>query len=306
LLRAAAFFFFASGYWALLPLIAKIQLAGGSLLYSTLLACLGVGAVAGALVLPRVHRKLGADRMVAAGTLATAAAVATLALVGSVPVAAVLCLALGASWIAVLSSLNVAAQMALPGWVKARGLSVYLIVFFGAMTLGSVFWGQVAAQHGIPAALLGSGAGLVVALIAVLRWKLPAGEALDLAPSMHWPAPVLAEGRESDRGPVMTTIEYSVDPQDRPEFLSALHELSGERRRNGAYAWGLFEDAEQPGRYLEYFQEESWLEHLRHHHRVTEADRELQERVRGRHRGETPPRVRHFLAAGRPSNVKPQ
>lgn len=306
LIRAAAFFFFSSAYWALLPLVAKGQLGGGSVLYSLLLTCLGVGAVAGALGLPGLRRKIGADSLVMVGTLATAVAVGALALVPNVAVVAVTCLVLGAGWIAVLSSLNVAAQVALPGWVKARGLSVYLIVFFGAMTLGSIVWGQVAAWLDVPTSLLISGGGLVVALLAVQRWKLPAGGTLDLAPSMHWPAPVLAESHERDRGPVMTTVEYVIDPRDTQKFLAAIHELAGERRRNGAFVWGLFEDAEQPGRYVEHFIEESWLEHLRHHHRVTEADRVLQERVRRSHKGEPPPQVRHFLSAAKHPRKTPR
>lgn len=299
LIRAAAFFFFASGYWALLPLVAKERLADGSLLYSLLLTCLGVGAVVGAFALPQVRRAIGPDRMVAFGTLITAAAVLALALVREAVVVATACLALGVGWIAVLSSLNVAAQVALPAWVKARGLSIYLVAFFGAMTLGSVFWGQVADSLGISVSLLVSAAGLIVASIAVRRWRLPAGDGSDFVPSMHWPAPILADGHQTDRGPVMTTVEYTIDARESDEFLSAMHELAGARRRNGAFAWGLFEDAEEPGRYLEYFLEASWLEHLRHHRRVTEADRTLQERVRRKHTDEHLPRVRHFLAAPR-------
>ena len=298
LVRAVAFFLCSSAYWALLPLIAKEELQGGSALYSILLTSIGVGAVAGALVLPRFRRAIGPEQLVTGGTLATAAGMVILALVHNAAVVIAVSLALGAAWVAVLSSLNVAAQVALPAWVKARGLSVYLIVFFGGLTCGSVLWGQLATLLDIPTSLLVSAAGLVIALPVVRRWKLPAGEALDLAPSMHWPAPIVADGVETDRGPVMTTVEYLIAPEATEGFQTALDELSRERRRNGAFAWGLFEDAEQPGRYIEYFLEDSWLEHLRHHHRVTGTDRDVQERVRSYHRGETPPRVRHFISAG--------
>jgi hypothetical protein len=294
--RALAFFAFASAYWALLPLIARDLLDGGPQLYGILLACIGAGAVIGALFLPRIRAVIGPDHLVAVGTVATAAVMGLLALSSDAVVAASACLIAGAAWIAVLSSLNVAAQVALPVWVKARGLSVYLVVFFGAMTGGSVLWGQVATVLSIPVSLLVSGGGLIIALFWVRRWKLPAGEALDLAPSMHWPAPMVAEEVEHDRGPVMVTIEYRVNPTRAADFVAALEDLSHERRRDGAFAWGLFEDAAEPGRYLEYFMVESWLEHLRQHRRVTGADRDIQERARACLTEGSTPRVSHFLA----------
>ena len=119
---------------------------------------------------------------------------------------------------------------------------------------------------------------------------------MDLTPSMHWPEPVLANGFDQDRGPVMTMIEYDVDPDAAPDFLAALHDLSRARRRGGAFAWGVVEDVAEPGRFVEYFMEASWLEHLRHHERVTEADREIQERVRRYQRGRAAPKVSHLLA----------
>jgi MFS family permease len=296
LVRALAFFAFASAYWALLPLIARDLLDGGPQLYGILLACIGAGAVIGALFLPRIRAAIGPNHLVAVGTVATAAVMALLALSSDAVVAAGACLIAGAAWIAVLSSLNVAAQVALPVWVKARGLSVYLVVFFGAMTGGSVLWGQVATVLSIPVSLLVSGGGLIIALFWVRRWKLPVDEALDLAPSMHWPAPMVAEEVEHDRGPVMVTIEYQVDPARAADFIATLEELSHERRRDGAFAWGLFEDAAEPGRYLEYFMVESWLEHLRQHRRVTGADRDIQERSRAFLVEGSTPQVSHFLA----------
>ena len=101
-----------------------------------------------------------------------------------------------------------------------------------------------------------------------------------------------------DRGPVMVTIEYRVEPIQAEAFVATLDELSHERRRDGAYAWGLFEDVAQPGRYLEYFLVASWLEHLRQHERVTRADQDIQTRALSFHAGPDQPRVSHFLAPG--------
>ena len=202
LLRAGAFFLFASAYWATLPLIARTVLGGGPTLYGILLGAVGAGAVGGALVLPAIRTSLGTDRTVAAGTLGTALVLALFAVVPSPVVAGAASALAGASWIAVLSSLHVSAQTALPDWVRARGLSVFLTVFFGAMSAGSLLWGQVASTMGIPAALLIAAAGAVVTIPLTWRAKLGQGAGLDLAPSLHWPAPpVLGRGVRGSTAP---------------------------------------------------------------------------------------------------------
>lgn len=299
LARAMAFFLFASAYWALLPLIARDLLGGGPTLYGVLLGCVGIGAVSGAMLLPRLNALLGPDRLVAAGTLGTAATLVVFALVRDVYVVAAASLLAGASWIAVLSSLNVSAQTALPDWVRARGLSVFVTVFFGSMSLGSLVWGQAAAQFGMPAALLAAAAGAVLAIPVTFRWKLGQGEGLDLAPSMHWPAPLVADAVGDDRGPVMVTIEYRIDPARAAEFVTVMDRLSDERRRDGAYAWGLFEDAAEAGRFLEYFLVESWAEHQRQHERVTRSAADVQAAAREFHVDAAEPVVRHLVAPSR-------
>lgn len=295
LVRAVAFFLFASAYWALLPLIARQELAGGPELYGLLLGAVGLGAVSGALVLPKVKKRMGADALVAAGTAGTALVLLVFALVRIPEVAIAVSLLAGASWIAVLSSLNLSAQVALPDWVRARGLSIFITVFFGSMTLGSLVWGQVASELDVPTALLVAAAGAVVAALLSWPFKLQLGSKLDLSPSAHWPQPLVAGEVEPDRGPVMVTIAYRIAEAQRPAFLETMKPLSEARRRNGAYAWGLFEDVAEPGRYLEYFIEESWLAHLRHHDRVAEADKAVQERLKTLLREE--PQITHFLAA---------
>lgn len=296
LIRAVAFFLFASAYWALLPVIARTSLGAGARLYGVLLGCIGAGAVFGALLLPRIRPRLGADRTVAVGTVGTAVVLALFALVANVYIAALASLLAGISWIFVLSSLQVSAQTALPNWVRARGMSLFLTVFFGAMALGSVVWGKTAATFGIPIALLVASLGALLAIPLTWRAKLSQGEGVDLAPSMHWPAPVVAMEERLDRGPVMITVEYQINPEDVAAFLRLMKALATARRRNGAIQWGVMEDVAQPGCFTEYFFESSWLTHLRHHERVTGADGALQEQIRALHQSDEPPAVRHLLA----------
>jgi MFS family permease len=296
LIRAAGFFLFASAYWALLPLVARQQIAGGPGLYGMLLGVIGVGAVGGAFFLPWLKARLGPDRLMALGALGQAAAMVLYGLARD-PATALLASAIaGASWIAALATLTVSVQVALPDWVRGRGLAIYATVFFGCLALGSAVWGEIAAVVDLPMAHFLAAAGAVAAIVLTWPWKLQTGAGIDLTPSMHWPAPVTAVDIERDRGPVLVTVEYRVRPADQDAFLKAVAKLEHGRRRDGAYAWGIFEDAAEPGRFVETFLVESWMEHLRQHERVTNADRVVQEAVQRFH-CEGEPKVTHFIAA---------
>ena len=296
LLRAAAFFVFASAFWALLPLIARTVLGGGAALYGVLLGALGAGAVAGALLLPRVEARLGPDRTVVLGTLGIAAVIVVMAVVPNAALAAAAAAVAGVAWIAVLSTLNVSAQTALPDWVRARGLSIFLTVFFGSMTAGSLLWGQLASLIGIPAALLFAAAGAVFMIPLTRHAALTRDDTLDLTPSMHWPTPIVSRELAHDRGPVMIQVAYEIAEDDQPAFLDLMRELAAARRRGGGYGWSLMHDTETPTRFVETWYEASWVQHMRHHARVSMADRALQERIGKLHRGPAPPRAQHLVS----------
>jgi MFS family permease len=296
-IRAFGFYLFASSYWALLPLIARDQIASGPKLYGILLGAIGLGAIGGAFALPYLKRRFGPDRAVALGTLGTVIALLLFAFAKRSGVALAASALAGVSWIAVLATLNVSAQLALPGWVRGRGLSIFSTVMFGSLTLGSTIWGKVATLAGLPGALTIAALGALITIPLLWRWKLQAGANLDLTPSMHWPEPVVVlDNIESDRGPVLVTVEYQIRPEGRDGFLKAMRELEGERRRDGAFAWNIFEDIAQKGRFVETFMLDSWLEHLRQHERVTDADRNLQESA-GRFQINGVPKVTHLIAA---------
>lgn len=162
--RSALFFLFGSAYWALLPLVAHEQLSGGPQLFGLLVGCIGAGAVLGAVLLPPLRARWGLDRTVTVGTVGTALALAGFALGRAPWVGLVTALLAGASWIAALSSLNVAAQLAVPDWVRARGMALYTAVFYGCLALGSLCWGLVGTWLGITGALLSASLGALLAL----------------------------------------------------------------------------------------------------------------------------------------------
>ena len=296
LTRGMAFFVFASASWALLPLIVRQGLKSGPDTYGLFLACMGVGAIGGALLLPRVHGRVSRDRIVAGATVLYSIAMLALAHSGNVYAAGAAMLVTGVAWISVVSSLMTATQTALPGWVRARGLAFFWVVFMGGMAAGSALWGQVASWVGIPAALTLAAIGALLGIAATWRYRIGLHDVADLSPSLHWATPMMADELEMDRGPVMVTVEYQIDPARTGEFTQIMHQMRRIRRRDGAFMWELFNDVEVPGRMVECFMVDSWLEHLRQHERVTIADKDVSDAVRVFHLGSEPPKVTHLVA----------
>jgi len=280
LMRTVAFFVFASAYWALLPLVARSQIGGSPALYGLLLAIIGASAVAGAFLLRTLRSRLGPDALLAGATAATALATALFGIAHNAAIALAASAIAGASWIAGVSGLNVSAQVALPEWVRGRGLSMYVTVMFGSLSLGSAVWGEVASLSGLPLALYAAAGGALLAIPLTWRWKLQTGAAVDFTPSMHWPEPITIEEVEPDRGPVLTMIEYRIDPKHREVFLKAMVPYARVLHRNGAYDFGVFEDPGEEGRFVETFMSDSWMEHLRLHPPITNTDTETEEAAR--------------------------
>jgi MFS family permease len=297
LAKTASFFVFAAATTALLPLLVRERLGGGSGSFGLLLGFIGIGALLGALWLPTLRARLDRDRLVLLASLVLAGCAAALALVANLALLCAVMLLNGLAWITVLSSLQIAAQTAVPGWVRARAMSLYLVVFSLGLALGSLLWGAVAQQVGVPASLLAAALALALSALWAQRFRIAGTEALDLAPSGHWPMPVAAFEHPGDTGPVLITVEYRIDTAGRELFLALMQDLGQRRRRDGAVQWGLTEDSERSGDFLEYFLVGSWLEHLRQHERVTREEERLQAALRTLHRGETPPRVRHLVGA---------
>ena len=296
LIRSVGFFVFASGLWALLPIIARRDLGLGPAGYGGLLTFMGLGAIGGAILMPKLRGRMGANAITLAASTLLAAAMAALSLVSGFWTASAALFVAGLAWIAMMASLNGGAQATSPGWVKARALAIYLLVFQGSMAGGSALWGALASRIEVPSTLLVAAALLALAGLA-LAWRFPLDKAsmLDLAPSAHWPAPLVDGDVEHDSGPVLVTVEYRIDPAQVPAFFAEMQKMRRIRRRDGAIHWGIYEDTANPGTVIESFTVESWLEHLRQHDRVTNADRVQQEALRAFQTGDAPPVVRHFV-----------
>ena len=159
--RGLCFFVPGIAISTLLPVIGRFELGLDEFSFGVLYAVFGVGAVAGAMLMPTVNRLLGPDR------------------------ANIWAMGMHAGGDAGRSTRHDAlrggrlhrrrgglldhrdrqqrrrVQMILPNFMRARGMAVHQMVFFGAMVVGSLFWGKIATLFGTQASLIVSAAALV-------------------------------------------------------------------------------------------------------------------------------------------------
>lgn len=295
LVRIGAFVLFGSALATLLPVIARSYLRRGPGAYGVLLGFMGAGAVAAVPVLQHAQRMMKGDVLLA---IATAISGCVELAIGGIDNYQILCgvmLVAGVAWVTVMSSMNNAAQSVLPAWVRARAMSVYLMAFFGAITAGGILWGGLATQVGAPRAMTIAGGGMFATLALIPWFRVIDHEKLDLTPSLHWPAPIVVHPPPEDRGPILITVEYRIDPHRAEQFVKAIERLRLQRLRTGAFRWSLFNDAADPARFVEQFFSESWAEHVRQHGRVTKTDHEVEDAVTAFHLGPEKPVVRHLI-----------
>lgn len=294
--RGAAYYFFAVATLALLPVVVRDRLEAGAGTFTLLFALFGVGALAMPLCMEHLRKRLSGDGLIALATVLQAVAAAAFAVSGDTAVLALAAVASGFAWIAVGVALQVVAQLSLPAWVRGRGLAAVTMAFMAGSACGSIVWGELATRGSLALAFGAAALGSLASL-GLRRWfptsHLPEE---DLTPSRHWPEPSVAMPIEDDEGPVIVTIEYHIDPDQADAFTELMQESRPLRLRGGAVSWALLRDSARPGRFIEQFVEESWIELLRHRDRVTMAERELRDRKFAFHVGAAAPVVTYLVA----------
>jgi MFS family permease/quinol monooxygenase YgiN len=289
LLRVALFFLHSTALLALLPLVARGLHGGDAGSFTLLLAAMGAGAIVAAMYLPRLRQLMTRDTLVLRATLLQSACTAVMAFAPNVYVAVPAMLLGGMAWITCANSLAVSAQLSLPDWVRARGMSTYQMAIMGAMALGAALWGQVATLTSVPTSLQVAALSGSVTMLLAQRWVRDLSIEEDLSPSREFKAPVA--NAPPGVGNVVVTIEYLIDPARADDFRALMQESRRSRLRQGALEWELLRDVNQPGRFIEQIVDESWTEHLRRFDRATASDVALRERKLAFHIGEDPPLV---------------
>ncbi|MFM2121305.1 MAG: hypothetical protein RL722_2773 [Pseudomonadota bacterium] len=295
MLKVFLFFFQSIALQALLPLLAK-RLGSGAGGYTLLLASLGCGAVTAALAVGHMRARWSRDQIVRGGTFIQAVMAVAAALAPSLAWAVPALVLAGMAWISCANTLTMSAQLALPNWVRARGMAVYQMALMGGNAVGAAVWGQVAGMTDVPTALYAASASGTLLLLLTWHRTVQGPGDEDLSPVPAQTTPTTAISVEPDDGPVMVTIEYRIDTTRAADFAAVMQQTRRARLRQGSLSWGLFRDTAVPGRYIEYFVDESWVEHLRRLERFTAADVQLRQQRLAFHQGGEPPLVRRYVA----------
>ena len=289
LLRVALFFLHSTALLALLPLVARGLDGGDAGTFTLLLASMGAGAIVAALFLPRLRQMMARDTLVLRSVMLQSASTFAMALAPNAWVAVPAMILNGMAWITCANSLSVSAQLALPDWVRARGMSMYQMAIMGASALGAALWGQIATVTSVPTALLVAAASGTATMLLAQYWVRDLSIEEDLTPSREFKTPVA--DAPPGVGRMVVTIEYLVEPARGDDFVKLMRISRRSRLRQGALEWELLRDINQPGRFLEQIVDESWTEHLRRFDRVTASDVALRERKLAFHIGDGPPVV---------------
>ena len=295
LIRGALFGFSAIVIMALLPLVAKEQPQGGSMLFGLLLGCFGLGAIGGALLNPRLRERLNNENVVRLAFAGFAASALMLAWTDAVWAHALAMLPAGASWVLALSLFNVTVQLSTPRWVVALALALYQTAVFGGMALGSAVWGAVASTHGVDVAMAAAAVPLILGAVLGQWLRIPEFGTLDLDPVNRFREPALRLDLRGRSGPIMVMVDYEIDQKDVPEFLRLMALRRNIRRRDGARNWALLRDLENPERWTESYHIATWDEYVRHNLRRTKADYETYQELHALHRGAHPPVVHRMI-----------
>ncbi|GID27144.1 MFS transporter [Paractinoplanes brasiliensis] len=296
LIRVILFVVPGSVVWGLLPVVARQELGLGASGYGVLLAALGVGAIAGALLMPRIRRVLSANRLIVVAGVVYAGALLVTALVPNEFAVTGVLVPAGAGWMCLVSRMNAGLQLLLPNWVRARGFGIYQVVFAGAQALGALLWGQVAEVFGLPATFVAAAAVMLLGTATVFWLPVHEHDDADRSPATLWAEPHIMLDPHPEEGPVLVTAVYRVRDQQADGFVEAMNAVRLTRLRTGATRWGLFRDGEDPVRYVEVYQVPTWEDHLRQHDgRMTGSDEEAEKRALALAEG--PPEVTHLLPA---------
>jgi MFS family permease len=280
MVRTMAYSLPAAAPWALLPLVVREQLHLGAGMYGVILGMMGVGGVTSGMLLPMVRGRLSRNATVVICSLFSCAGIALLGTAQHWVLAALGMLLFGIGWTSAYATIQAAAQLVCPPWVRARALSIYQLAQNGALTVGSFAWGLLGGQIGMSGSLLvAAGLGLALA-IAVQAFGIeyigPSRAETPATPppqAPEAPAAELVPLLRRARGQVMETMHYRVAPAERPAFLATMREVRQVRGRSGAAFWQLYEDVAHPEGWLELWSMESWTDHLREVGRLSEADR---------------------------------
>lgn len=180
LVRTFLFTLSGAAAWALMPLVADEMLGRGASTYGLLLGALGLGAVIGAGSATWLRQCVSAEGIVRGAGLVYGLACILVAMQPGLALMLVLLVLLviaGAGWVQALSGFSVASQLWAPRHAVGRIVALTSALTFGGLALGSWLWGHVAEDFGVAAALMASGAAMLLLPLVGLVLRMPAHQA---------------------------------------------------------------------------------------------------------------------------------
>jgi MFS family permease len=281
MVRTACYSIPAAAPWALLPLYVRRDLMLGPGMYGVILGMMGVGGVTSGMLLPIVRGKLSRGGTVVLCSLLSCAGMAVVSVSQHWITASLGMLLFGLGWTSAFATIQAAAQLVCPPWVRARALSIYQLAQNGALTIGSFGWGWLGGEVGIPRTfMVAAVVGLILAVFArffsIEAIVRPASAVEEQrAPLPEAPAPEFVPLLRNAHGRIMEMAYYRVEPMQRIAFLKLMNELHHVRGRAGAVFWQVYEDVAHPEGWVEVWSMESWTDHLREAIRLSDDDKRL-------------------------------
>jgi MFS family permease len=298
LARNALFALFISAIPALIPVIGLKSLHLNASQLGLLFTSQGIGSVAGAVVIiPWLRARYSSNVLIVLANLLVAMVYVLMAFVREPWLFFAVAAMAGVGWTLSASELWVAAQRAMPSWVRGRMSATVMMVSQGAMAIGGVIWGSAVTTAGPAYSLLAAAALLLVSLVLAAPLSIDFTGSLDLDP-----APVTSSSYKlfytpkPNEGPVSICVEFNVDQLRVSEFVEVMREVRLIHLRNGAYRWQLQKDLIHPDTYHLEMTVPSWNEHKMQLERMTKFDKDLLEKAWSFHVGENLPGERIYLS----------
>jgi MFS family permease len=307
LIRNAIFSFFIAIIPALLPVVGLKELHLSSSNLGLLFASMGIGSVLAAVfILPWARAHFSPNTSTRLAALFLSIAYVLMAFIREVPAFLLVAALAGVMWTVSAAELWVAAQRAMPGWARGRMNATVIMVSQGAMALGGILWGTIAATTGVKTALIVA-AVLVLATLALthlLRHPWSIDFTMTAEPDSVPGAVMnivhnLLYRPEPKDGPVLVTVEFQVDRSRGSKFVELMREVRLIHLRNGAYSWQLFEDPSRLNTFRYEMMVPSWTQYMLQQERMTKADGDVIAQAESLHMGPNPPEVRTYLGVNK-------
>ena len=297
LLRVFIFFVQSSALMALLPVIAKDHFNGDAKTFTILLSCLGFGAIVAASQLPQLRHRFDRNQLVPLSQILQALSSIGVVLAPSIWLASFMMMLSGGFWILTANSLSISAQLALPSWIRARGMSIFQMSLMGGSAIGAAVWGKLTTHTSVTISVICGSIFGILAVLLTKHLKIEGGSEEDMTPVCPIEHPIPDRDIDLHAGPVMISVEYKIPAKDIPAFKEIMQLSRDARLRQGAMSWSLFEDTEKIGMMVENFVFETWADYLRRFDRFTTNDLHLQEERYKYHKGTKDPKITRRVAS---------